>query len=220
MAASKARLRMVKFTKERSAVLSREEAEQFRDVRFSKNPSLVKLDQTEKKRIQSLMRAVPSGSLLLDVPCGAGRFHEMLRNSGYRLLAADISQEMLAVARAAGLAEDYLLTDAEKLRLSDQSVDCVFCIRLFHHIGSPETRRKIFKEFARVSRRWVLVSFYHSNCLKRFKKLVRGKAVSGEHVSFSALRAEAAEAGLTVARTAAVARYVLPQWFVLFSVGR
>ena len=80
------------------------------------------------------------------------------------------------------------------------------------------TRRRIFKEFARVSKSWVLVSFYHSNCLKRFKKLLRGKSVSGEYVSFSALRAEAAEAGLRVVRTSAVARYVLPQWFVLFAV--
>ena len=208
---------MTKFTKDRSITLSKADAEQFRDVRFSKNASLVKLDQTEKKRLQSLMRTVPHGSLVLDVPCGAGRFHEMLKAGGYRLLAADISQEMLDVARSSRLAEDYLLADAETLGLPDKSVDCVFCIRLFHHVGSPDTRRRIFKEFARVSRGWVLVSFYHSNCLKRFRKLVRGKSVSGEHVSFSALKAEAGEAGLQVVRTAAVARYLLPQWFVLFS---
>ena len=209
---------MTKFTKDRSITLSKADAEQFRDVRFSKNPSLIKLDQTEKKRIRSLMRTVPQGSLVLDVPCGAGRFHEMLKAGGYRLLAADISQEMLEVARSSRLAEDYLLADAENLGLPDKSVDCVFCIRLFHHIGTAESRRKLFKEFARVSRGWVLVSFYHSNCLKRFKKLVRGKPLSGEHVSFSALRADAAQAGLRVVRTAAVARYLLPQWFVLFAV--
>jgi ubiquinone/menaquinone biosynthesis C-methylase UbiE len=209
---------MTKFTKDRSVALSREDAEQFRDVRFSKNPSLVKLDRTEKKLIRSLMRTIPKGSLVLDVPCGAGRFHEMLTTGGCRLLAADISPEMLEVARSNRLAEDYLLADAEKLGLPDKSVDCVFCIRLFHHLGAADTRRRIFKEFARVSKGWVLVSFYHSNCLKRFKKLLRGKPLSGEYVSFSALRAEAAEAGLRVVRTSAVARYVLPQWFVLFAV--
>ena len=209
---------MTKFTKERSAVLSKQEAEEFRDVRFSKNSSLVKLDQTEKKRIRSLLRMVPTGSLILDVPCGAGRFHEMLRSDGYRVRAADISREMLEVARASGLAEDYLLADAEKLGLPDKSVDCVFCIRLFHHIGTAETRRKLFKEFARVSRGWVLMSFYHSNCLKRFKKMVRSKPSSGEHVSYSALCADAASAGLRPVKTAAVARYLLPQWFVLFAV--
>jgi len=97
-------------------------------------------------------------------------------------------------------------------------VDCVFCIRLFHHLGNPETRSRIFRAFAHVSKTWVLVSFYHSNCLKRLRKLVLGKPVLGEHVSFGKLRAEAASAGLRVVRTAAVARYIRPQWFVLFAV--
>ncbi|HXJ61367.1 MAG TPA: class I SAM-dependent methyltransferase [Candidatus Dormibacteraeota bacterium] len=208
----------IKFTKERSIAVTREEAEQFRDARFAKNASLVRLDQNEKKCVRSLLQLVPAGSLLLDIPCGTGRFHELLRQHGCRILAADISEEMLSLARAAGLAEDYLLGDAENLSLPDKSVDGVFCIRLFHHVGSPQTRLRLFQEFARVTRRWVLVSFYHSHCLKRFKKLVQGKPVSGEHVGFATLRAEAAAAGLQVVRTAAVARYVRPQWFVLFAV--
>jgi len=207
----------IKFTKERSIAVTREEAQQFRDARFAKNASLVKLDQNEKRCIRSLLQLVPAGSLLLDVPCGTGRFHELLRQHGCRILAADISPEMLNLARAGGLAEDYLLADAENLGLPAQAVDGVFCIRLFHHIGDPQTRARLFREFARVTRRWVLVSFYHSHCLKRFKKLVQGKPVSGEHVSFATLRAEAAAAGLRVVRTAAVARYVRPQWFVLFA---
>jgi ubiquinone/menaquinone biosynthesis C-methylase UbiE len=218
MAAPKDPSQMAKFTKERSKSLSREEAEEYRNQRFSKNESLVKLDQTEKKCIESLMRAVPAGSVVLDVPCGAGRFHPMLKTAGHRVLAADISSEMLDLARAAGLADEYFLADAENIGLPEKSVDGVFCIRLFHHIAAPEMRRRIFKEFARVAKGWVLVSFYHSNCLKRFKKLIRGKPSSGEHVSFSALRAEAAAAGLRVAKTAAVARYLKPQWFALFKV--
>ena len=207
----------IKFTKERSIAVTREEAEQFRDARFAKNESLVKLDQTERKCVRELLRFVPPDSLLLDVPCGTGRFHELLRQQGYRVLAADISPEMLQLARATGLAEDYLLSDAENLGLPNKSVDGVFCIRLFHHVGNPQTRTRLFREFARVSRGWLLLSFYHSHCLKRFKKLVQGKPVSGEHVGFATLRAEAAAAGWRVVRTAAVSRYLRPQWFVLFA---
>jgi ubiquinone/menaquinone biosynthesis C-methylase UbiE len=208
---------MTKFTKERSQVLSREDAEEYRNQRFTKNPSLVKLDQIEKKRIQSLMRTVPGGSVVLDIPCGAGRFHELLKARGHRVLAADISSEMLELARAAGRADEYFLADAEKTGLPDKSVDGVFCVRLFHHVAAPEMRRRIFKEFARVSKAWVLVSFYHSNCLKRFRKMILGKNISGEHVSYADLRADAARAGLRPVKTAAVARYVRPQWFVLFA---
>ena len=209
---------MAKFTKEYSSNVQKQDAEEYRDHRFSKNPDLIKLDQLEKKCVRSLLKLASRGSLVLDIPCGTGRFHELMREVGFKLIAADISKEMLAVARASGLAEDYLVADAEKLQLPDKSVDGVCCIRLFHHIGSAEMRRNIFKEFARVSRRWVLVSFYHSNCLKRFKKIIRGKPVSGEHVSYSALRAEASDAGLRPIKTAAVARYVRPQWFALFEV--
>lgn len=209
---------MAKFTKEYSSVLKKEDAEEYRDQRFTKNPSLVKLDQREKQCVKTLLKLLPQGSRLLDVPCGAGRFHHLYRDGGYRFIAADISQEMVSLAQAQGLAEDYLVTDAEKLQLPDKSVDCVSCIRLFHHIDSADMRRNIFREFARVSKRWVLVSFYHSNCLKRFKKLIRGKAVSGEHVSYAALRADAASAGFRPVKTAAVARYVRPQWFALFEL--
>jgi|SRR5882762_5676554 len=206
-----------KFTKERAVVVSRKEAEDYRDQRFAKNPSLIKLDQAEKKCVGALLQLVPKGSLVLDVPCGPGRFHELLCQHGYRVIAADISEEMLALARASSRAEQYILADAENLGLPPQSVDCVFCIRLFHHIGSPETRSRLFREFARVSRGWVLVSFYHRHCLKHFRKVFLGKEVSGEHVGFATLRAEAASAGLRVIRTAAVARYLRPQWFALFA---
>jgi ubiquinone/menaquinone biosynthesis C-methylase UbiE len=209
---------MVKFTKDRSRVLSRQEAEEYRNERFSKNRSLIKLDQTEKQRIQSLLRAVPGDGVVLDIPCGAGRFHELLKARSHRVLAGDISSAMLDLARAAGRADEYFLADAESLELPEKSVDGVFCIRLFHHLADAATRRRVFKEFARVSRGWVLVSFYHSNCLKRFKKMLRGKPVSGEHVSYADLRADAASAGLQPMKTAAVARYIRPQWFALFRV--
>lgn len=209
---------MAKFTKEYSSTLKKQDAEEYRDQRFTKNPSLVKLDQREKQCVRTLLKLVPQKSLVLDIPCGAGRFHELMREFGLRLIAADISEEMVELSRAKGLAEKYFVADAEKLQLEDKSVDCVSCIRLFHHIDSERMRRNIFKEFARVSKRWVLMSFYHSNCLKRFKKIVRGKSISGEHVSYSTLRADAASAGLRPVKTAAVSRYIRPQWFVLFEV--
>src|SRR5262245_52351507 len=50
----------IKFTKERSMAVTRAEAEQFRDARFAKNASLVKLDQNEKKCVRSLLQLVPA----------------------------------------------------------------------------------------------------------------------------------------------------------------
>lgn len=44
--------------------------------------------------------------------------------------------------------------------LDDNSVDVTFCMRLIHHIGQSTDRISILKEFARVSRRHVVLSLW------------------------------------------------------------
>jgi hypothetical protein len=66
--------------------------------------------------------------------------------------------------------------DASRLPVADGEVDCVFSNRLLHHILSPAERTSILREFHRVCRRWVVVSFFNykglagiRNALKRLK---------------------------------------------------
>ncbi len=103
---------------------------------------------------------------ILDLPCGAGRFWSMLAATGAReLLGADNSEAMLEVARSSQAAElvsrfHLFRTSAFDIRLPDGAVDCIFCMRLLHHIGRAEDRISMLKEFHRVTRASVCISLW------------------------------------------------------------
>lgn len=115
-------------------------------------------------------------NLVLDLPCGAGRFWPMLCEQPNRVIfAADNSADMLATARAAQASEvvarvNSFRTSAFAIDLSANAVDCIFCIRLLHHIESAEHRLAILREFHRVSRDTVIVSLWVDGNYKAWKR--------------------------------------------------
>lgn len=104
--------------------------------------------------------------VVLDLPCGAGRFWPMLASHQPRtIIAADNSQHMIEVALQSHPAHltaqvKTLKTSAFSIELDDGSVDCVFCMRLLHHISDKEHRLSMLKEFHRVTRDTVVVSLW------------------------------------------------------------
>ena len=113
---------------------------------------------------------------VLDLPCGAGRFWPMLCEQPDRVIfAADNSADMLATARAAQPLDvvariNAFQTSAFAVDLDANAVDCVFCIRLLHHIESPEHRLAILREFHRVSRDTVILSLWVDGNYKAWKR--------------------------------------------------
>ena len=103
---------------------------------------------------------------LLDLPCGAGRFWKLLARAPARqLMAADYSQDMINTAlnfQSPHIANRFktFQTSAFEISLPDAAVDCIFCMRLLHHVGREEARAKMFREFHRVSRDTVCMSLW------------------------------------------------------------
>ncbi len=103
---------------------------------------------------------------VLDLPCGAGRFWELLaRMPDRQLVAADYSQGMIDTAlnfQPPHIAKRFktFQTSAFDINLPDAAVDCIFCMRLLHHIADGKARTKMFREFHRVSRDTVCVSLW------------------------------------------------------------
>ena len=87
---------------------------------------------------------------VLDLACGTGSMSLLLAKRGYRVLGADISEEMLTVAaqKAAELEENqpYFICQAmQKLRLP-QPVDAIFCLLdSINYLTKPEDCRKTFQ---------------------------------------------------------------------------
>ncbi len=122
------------------------------------------------------LRLADDPGLVLDLPCGAGRFWPLLAEAPHRvILAADNSADMLAVARASQPADVVarvrsFQTSAFAIDLGANAVDCIFCIRLLHHIQSAENRRVILREFHRVTRDTVILSLWVDGNYKAWKR--------------------------------------------------
>jgi ubiquinone/menaquinone biosynthesis C-methylase UbiE len=201
-----------------------QQAQDYRDKRFINRRGGEGADQKEKQIVKKILVQLGSQNSFLDVPCGAGRFLEDLQSFSSRLLEMDLSQGMLHLNKDryqklyGGSRSDspiFLRGDAEWLPIRANSVDAVFCMRLFHHLDSSRLRINILKEFARVTRRWVILSFYHYYCFKHLKKIFRKKTHRGVYLPYSTLKNEAEHSGLRVIRTFAVSRFYNPQWIVV-----
>ena len=113
---------------------------------------------------------------VLDVPCGTGRFWDVLTENPKRhVYACDNSQKMIDIGlqyREKKLIKKIhtFKASAFSLPLSDGYVDNIFCIRLLHHIGYSEDRLKLLKEFHRVSKSTVIVSLWVDGNVKAWKR--------------------------------------------------
>jgi SAM-dependent methyltransferase len=60
---------------------------------------------THRQFVQRLLDTCPPGGIVLDAPCGTGKYFGLVREAGRRVVGIDQSTGMLAEARAKGLAE-------------------------------------------------------------------------------------------------------------------
>jgi SAM-dependent methyltransferase len=89
-----------------------------------------------ERAIARALADVPAGSLVLDVPSGTGIFHDALRARGLRVVAADLSPTMLAVARSRGEAAGYVRADARHLPFRRERFDAALCTRFLMHLDA------------------------------------------------------------------------------------
>ena len=115
-------------------------------------------------------------AVVLDLPCGAGRFWPLLAQMPNReIIGADNSASMLEVASLAQPADVVkrvrrLQTSAFEIDMPDNSVDSIFCMRLLHHIGDSSHRMALLRELHRVSRDSVIISLWVDGNFKAWKR--------------------------------------------------
>jgi len=162
--------------------------------------------------------ALPPGASALDVPCGTGRMGAALRRAlgpDGRWFGADISAEMLAeVPGGAPLAR----ASAFALPFPDRTFDVVLSCRFLHHHGDAAARRAALAELARVSRGWVVASWWDAASWKGRRVLRRRAAEPGRRgtrtpIPWPELADDLGTAGLAPVARAWSLRFVSPQAF-------
>lgn len=122
------------------------------------------------------LRDAGEPGLVLDLPSGAGRFWPVLAEHPNRvILAADLSCDMLDIAEAQSPAKvrkciRTFQSSALSIDLSANSVDCIFCMRLFHHVADSAERKAILQEFYRVTRDTAIVALWVDGNIKAWRR--------------------------------------------------
>jgi ubiquinone/menaquinone biosynthesis C-methylase UbiE len=122
------------------------------------------------------LRDAGEPGLVLDVPSGAGRFWPVLAEHANRvILAADPSTDMLDVAKAqsaeaVGKRIRTFQSSPLSIGLPANAVDCIFCMRLFHHVADGDRRMAILEEFYRVTRDTAIVALWVDGNIKSWRR--------------------------------------------------
>ena len=133
-------------------------------------------DMRDQQMARRALALAGDPGLVLDLPCGAGRFWPMLAEKPNRvIIGADNSESMLNVALQAQPADvvkrvQPLHTSAFEIALPDNAVDSIFCMRLLHHIGDAKHRLAMLREFERVTRDSVILSLWVDGNFKAWKR--------------------------------------------------
>ena len=175
----------------------------------------------ERRLLNDLLDMAGKVDRALDVPCGAGRLSPLMAERARDLFEVDFSREMLKLCRRNAVAYRAIVAAASVFQLPfpDASFDLVLSIRLSHHIPLHEARLDHLRELFRVSRRFVLVTFFGEESVKnRLRNLYRrlgGRKGAKLTLSKAEVRALAAERGFRVVAMRSISRVFSGHYFTL-----
>jgi cyclopropane fatty-acyl-phospholipid synthase-like methyltransferase len=90
----------------------------------------------QREWVARLLELTPGGGIVLDAPCGTGRYFSAIVDAGRRVVGADQSAGMLAQARARGLAESLHHVALQDLTF-EHAFDAVMTVDAMENV-SPE----------------------------------------------------------------------------------
>jgi SAM-dependent methyltransferase len=166
-------------------------------------------------------------ALILDAPCGYGRFSGLLLGAGVRLVSSDLAFPMVERAvenserrrHLGGVEADF----RRGLPFKPGVFDYVFSMRLFHHLHAGEDREAVLREFARVAKEGVILSFYGVKGLhalqRKLRRFFRRTQRTIKMVPGATFEKEAASAGFRVERVVPLFRGIHAQHIVVLKKG-
>ena len=172
-------------------------------------------DYLEKKALLKCLGNLTPADFILDIPLGTGRIAGFLISRGFQVAGADISEEMMAVAkRRLEVFPNFrgaFRQNAEQLTFPDGFFDAIVSVRFMGHLPPP-IRVRILKEMKRVTRKQVIIAYYISGFMTDISKYLQGIGRKTGHQLYPAkieeVKKEIFEAGLEIISDLPMLRFV------------
>ena len=111
---------------------------------------LYPISEAHREFVGRVVDACPPDGVVLDIPCGTGRYFELIVAHGRRVVGADQSAGMVEQARARGLAKSVEQTGLQELA-HVATFDGVLCIDAMEHVP-PEDWPMVVANLGRACR--------------------------------------------------------------------
>ena len=109
---------------------------------------------------------VGRSGIVLDIPCGTGRYFEIYRRLGLDFIGMDVSEDMMVQARAKDGKAHINYGDIMNIPLSDNRADYTVCTRLLNFFTEDEMKSAV-DELCRVTKSLVLVGLFYAKRAER-----------------------------------------------------
>lgn len=131
----------------------------------------------EKRHVRRMFNDVPRSAKVLDMPCGTGRFAEVLLDMGFNVTGVDISEAMLQVAREKldrfGQAFITKAIDVRELaKQAPKSFDIALCARFLMHFPL-EKQVEFLRAVTALTRRTIVLTQSYSSGYQRLRRRVK-----------------------------------------------
>lgn len=182
----------------------------------------------EQRLLKRLLQSVTiekSANRALDLPCGYGRLYSVLRDLGVSVVEGDWSFHLLSAARFfhaheghSALPSGYVRATALNLPFKDRAFGLVLSVRLCHHIREHHERVQYLREIMRVSRNWLVFTYFDTDSVKNRTHEYR-RRFNGKRSKWTLSSQEVADlsraAGFELVRSAWMSRFFSGHRYVL-----
>jgi SAM-dependent methyltransferase len=130
----------------------------------------------EWRLIRRHLDKVGHSRVILELPCGGGRITPAFADRADFIIEADIAVGQIRYGRATStltVPRAWMSASAFHIPLRDASVDGTICIRLCHHLPTASERERLFRELMRVSKRFIIVTYFDHYSLKNLTRRMR-----------------------------------------------
>lgn len=151
--------------------------------------------RAEQRAVRRLLAPITHGlTLAADIPCGTGKLVPVLGKLA--TVGGDVSRHMMSIARAgareASAPWQFAQLDVTALPFRSRVFDLVICLRLLHRVPQ-DIKVAALTELARVSRRFIMVSYGVTNAWHSFRQALRSVVRGGNSVPHPITRESAAD---------------------------
>lgn len=178
-------------------------AERYDRERFSRPTGRV-FNALEKYHMRRAFKGISRDATIMDLPCGTGRFAEVLLEEGFKVVGIDISNAMLEVARRKlqrfGVRFETRVADVRDLAKQEKKCyDAALCARVLMHFPLDE-QITFLRGVAALTKRQVVftqsLSTPYHRFRRRIKRLIGNPPSAAYPITEAELKALLAGAGL------------------------